>query len=123
MNFQTSIKTCFTKYATFSGRASRSEFWFLCLFSFLAGIVTVIIDSMILGYPAEENGPVNLIFSVLIFLPSLAVGARRLHDIGRSGWWQLITLTVIGIILLIVWFATIGSSKKNEHGAPIKLKK
>ena len=123
MNFQTSIKTCFTKYATFSGRASRSEFWFFCLFSFLAGIVTVIIDSMILGYPAEENGPVNLIFSVLIFLPSLAVGARRLHDIGRSGWWQLITLTVIGIILLIVWFATIGSSKKNIHGSPIKLKK
>ena len=123
MNFQTSIKTCFTKYATFSGRASRSEFWFFCLFSFLAGIVTAIIDSMILGYPAEENGPVNLIFSVLIFLPSLAVGARRLHDIGRSGWWQLITLTVIGIILLIVWFATIGSSKKNVHGAPIKLKK
>jgi len=123
VNFQTSIKTCFTKYATFSGRASRSEFWFFCLFSFLAGIVTAIIDSMILGYPAEENGPVNLIFSVLIFLPSLAVGARRLHDIGRSGWWQLITLTVIGIILLIVWFATIGSSKKNVHGAPIKLKK
>ena len=123
MNFQTSIKTCFTKYATFSGRASRSEFWFFCLFSFLASIITMIIDSMILGYPAEENGPVNLIFSVLIFLPSLAVGARRLHDIGKSGWWQLITLTVIGIILLIVWFATVGSSKKNGHGTPIKLKK
>ena len=123
MNFQTSIKTCFTKYATFSGRASRSEFWFFCLFSFLAGIVTVIIDSMILGYPAEENGPVNLIFSVVVFLPGLAAGARRLHDIDRSGWWQLIYFTVIGIILLIVWFATIGSSKKNVHGAPIKLKK
>ena len=123
MNFQTSVKTCFTKYATFSGRASRSEFWFFCLFCFLGGIVGMIIDTMMLGYPAEETGPINLIFNVVVFLPGLAVGARRLHDIDRSGWWQLIYFTVIGIILLIVWFATIGSSKKNEHGAPIKLKK
>lgn len=83
----------------------------------------MIIDTMMLGYPAEETGPINLIFNVVVFLPGLAVGARRLHDIDRSGWWQLIYFTVIGIILLIVWFATIGSSKKNEHGAPIKLKK
>lgn len=123
MNFQTSIKTCFSKYATFSGRASRSEFWFFCLFCFLGGIVGMIIDTMMLGYPAEETGPINLIFNVVVFLPGLAVGARRLHDIDRSGWWQLIYFTVIGIILLIVWFATIGSSKKNIHGSPIKLKK
>ena len=83
----------------------------------------MIIDSMILGYSAEEDGPIYLIFNILILIPSLAVGARRLHDIGRSGWWQLIYFTIIGIILLIVWFATIGSSKKNVHGAPIKLKK
>ena len=123
MNFQTSIKTCFSKYATFSGRASRSEFWFFFLFGVLGGIIAMIIDSMILGYSAEEDGPINLIFNILILIPSLAVGARRLHDIGRSGWWQLIYFTIIGIILLIVWFATIGSSKKNVHGAPIKLKK
>lgn len=123
MNFQTSIKTCFSKYATFSGRASRSEFWFFCLFCFLGGIVGMIIDTMMLGYPAEETGPINLIFNVVVFLPGLAAGARRLHDIDRSGWWQLIYFTVIGIILLIVWFATIGSSKKNIHGSPIKLKK
>ena len=123
MNFQTSIKTCFNKYATFSGRASRSEFWFFFLFSVLGGIIAMIIDSMILGYSAEEDGPINLIFNILILIPSLAVGARRLHDIGRSGWWQLIYFTIIGIILLIIWFATIGSSKKNIHGSPIKLKK
>lgn len=123
MNFQTSIKTCFSKYATFSGRASRSEFWFFFLFSVLGGIIAMIIDSMILGYSAEDDGPINLIFNILILIPSLAVGSRRLHDIGRSGWWQLIYFTIIGIILLIVWFATIGSSKKNVHGAPIKLKK
>lgn len=123
MNFQTSIKTCFEKYAVFSGRASRSEFWFFLLFGLIGGIIAMIIDSMILGYSIEEDGPINLIFNILILLPSLAVGSRRLHDIGRSGWWQLIYITIIGIILLIVWFATIGSSKKNKHGAPIKLKK
>jgi len=49
-------------------------------------------------------------------VPSLAVGARRLHDCGRSGWWQLLILTVIGIILLLIWWATEGSSEENEYG-------
>ena len=123
MDFATSIKTCFSKYADFSGRASRSEFWWFALFGFIAGLVTGVIDVMILGYSAENNGPVNIIFTVITFLPYLAVGARRLHDINRSGWWQLITLTVIGIILLIIWWATVGKSKKNVHGTPLKLKK
>ena len=123
MDFGTSIKTCFSKYAVFSGRASRSEFWWFALFGLIGGIVTVVIDVMILGYSAEDNGPVNIIFTIVTFLPYLAVGARRLHDINRSGWWQLITLTVIGIILLIIWWATVGENKKNVHGSPLKLKK
>ena len=101
MDFQTSIKTCFNKYAVFSGRALRSEFWFFCLFGLLAGIITTIIDIMILGYSVDSYGPLNLIFSVAIFIPSIAVTARRLHDVNRSGWWQLIALTVIGIIPLL----------------------
>jgi len=123
MDIGTSIKVCFQKYAVFSGRASRSEFWWFALFTFIGGIVTAIVDSMILGYSSESFGPINIIFSVITTLPALAVGARRLHDINKSGWWQLITLTVIGIILLIIWWATIGESKKNPHGNPIKLKK
>lgn len=107
----------------FFGRASRSEFWWFALFTFIGGIVTAIVDVMILGYSSESFGPINIIFSVITTLPALAVGARRLHDINKSGWWQLITLTVIGIILLIIWWATIGESKKNPHGNPIKLKK
>mgnify|MGYP001280189858 FL=1 len=122
MDFTQSIKTCFSKYAVFSGRASRSEFWWFALFGLIGGIVTVVIDVMILGYSAEDNGPVNIIFTVITFLPYLAVGARRLHDINRSGWWQLITLTVIGIILLIIWWATVGKKNKNIHGSSIKLK-
>ena len=123
MNIQTAVKTCFSKYATFSGRASRSEYWFFYLFTIIASIVTWIIDTMLLGYSSEDTGAISLIFQIIIILPSIAVGARRLHDIGKSGWWQLLILTIIGIILLIVWFATIGSSKKNNYGNPIKLKK
>ena len=123
MNFQTSIKTCFSKFAVFSGRASRSEFWFFVLFGFLGGIITVIIDVMILGYPYEENGPINLIFSVALTIPSIAVAARRLHDINKSGWWQLLWITIIGGILLIIWHATEGENKKNRFGPPIKFKK
>ena len=123
MNFQTSIKTCFNKFAVFSGRASRSEFWFFVLFGFLGGIITEIIDVMILGYPYEENGPINLIFSVALIIPSIAVAARRLHDINKSGWWQLLWITIIGGILLIIWHATEGENKKNKFGPPIKFKK
>ena len=123
MNFQTSIKTCFNKFAVFSGRASRSEFWFFVLFGFLGGIIAIIIDVMILGYPYEENGPINLIFSVAIIIPSIAVAARRLHDINKSGWWQLLWITIIGGILLIIWHATEGENKKNKFGSPIKFKK
>ena len=123
MNFQTSIKTCFNKFAVFSGRASRFEFWFFVLFGFLGGIIAIIIDVMILGYPYEENGPINLIFSVAIIIPSIAVAARRLHDINKSGWWQLLWITIIGGILLIIWHATEGENKKNRFGPPIKFKK
>ena len=123
MDFQTSIKTCFKKYADFSGRASRSEFWFFQLFYLIVVIVAMIIDTMLLGYTFEDDGPVQIILWVVTFLPFIAVGARRLHDINRSGWWQLIAIPVIGIILLIIWWATVGKNKKNNHGNPIKLKK
>lgn len=123
MDIATSIKTCFQKYAVFSGRASRSEFWWFALFTSIGGIVTSVADVMILGYVSEDWGPLNIIFSIITTLPSLAVGARRLHDINRSGWWQLITLTIIGVILLFIWWATEGTKKNNSYGKLIKLKK
>ena len=122
MDFQTSIKTCFNKYSDFSGRALRSEFWWFVLFSLLGGIVTTIIDVMILGYSIESYGPINLIFTVALILPGIAFTARRLHDVNRSGWWQLIELTIIGILLIIIWNATEGEKKKNIYGPPIKIK-
>ncbi len=95
MTFVESIKVCFSKYAEFKGRASRPEFWWWCLFVFLAGIAAGVVSQVL-----------SALFSLATILPSLAVGARRLHDTNRSGWWQLIALIpVIGWIVAIVWWA------------------
>jgi len=93
MNFADAIRTCFQKYATFDGRATRPEFWWFFLFSFLGSLVTGLVSDLI-----------SMVFSLAILLPSLAVGARRLHDTDRSGWFLLLWLIpVIGWIILIVW--------------------
>jgi len=120
MDFQTSIKTCFNKYAIFAGRASRSEFWWFFLFGFLGATVAWIIDVMIFGYASDAYGPMYLIFLIVTFLPSIAVGTRRLHDTDKTGWWQLLWITFIGGILVIIWQATMGENKKNKYGSPVK---
>ena len=117
MDFATSINTCLVKkYADFSGRASRSEYWFYSLFIIILSIVTLIIDMMILYYPIEDNGPMSLILMVGTIVPSIAVGARRLHDVGKSGWWQLIIITIVGIPILLYWVIIKGSITTNEYG-------
>ena len=94
MTFIDSIRTCFTKYADFKGCASVSEFWWWVLFTFIA--------SAALGVLSDKA---SAVFSIATFLPSIAVGARRLHDTDRSGWLQLLWLIpVIGWIVLIVFF-------------------
>ncbi len=96
MNFGESISVCFKKYADFNGRAARPEFWWFFLFSFLIQMVIGVVG---LG-PAVSG-----IITLGLLLPSLAVGARRLHDTNRSGWWQLIALIpLIGIVVLIVFW-------------------
>ena len=123
MNFGESIACCFSNYANFNGRGSRSEYWWFALFLFIGGLVTPIVDIMILGYSSESFGPIYIIFSIITFLPALAAGARRLHDINKSGWWQLISFTIVGLIPLIIWMATEGTKENNSYGKPIKLKK
>jgi uncharacterized membrane protein YhaH (DUF805 family) len=98
MTFGESIKTCFSKYADFSGRASRSEYWWFVLFVFLASSVCSILSQPLAG-----------IFGLATLLPWVAAATRRLHDTGRTGWWQLIALVpIIGFIVLIVFLAQEG---------------
>jgi len=109
--------TVLKKYATFSGRAQRAEYWYFVLFSMIASIVLTILDAMFGTLDAQTGyGLLSGLYTLAVFIPALAVGARRLHDIGKSGWWQLIVLIpIIGVILLIVWFAT-DSKEDNQYG-------
>lgn len=106
---------CLKNYVVFEGRARRKEFWFFMLVCFILGIIVQMIDA-ILGTDKLLNGLLNL----ALFLPSLAVGTRRLHDTNRSGWWQLLILTVIGIIPLIIWWASDTKRENNQWGQPTK---
>lgn len=104
MTFEQSIKTCFKKYAVFSGRASRSEYWWWALFDFLGFFLISIFDNAIFDISPKEWGPFSALFWLITFLPYFAVTARRLHDINRTGWWvvywPLIMLAPIFIVLL-----------------------
>lgn len=127
MTFQEAVKSCLSKYVTFSGRASRSEYWFFYLASLLIMIVASILDG-ILGTGFKTVNPLTgleqpsgygwlyLIAVLGLFLPSLAAGIRRLHDGNRSGWWWLIVLTGIGAIVLLVWFIQKGTDGENRYG-------
>lgn len=111
MSFADSVRTVFSKYAVFSGRARRSEYWWFVLFSFLVGIVVSIIDQII------GNAILQLIVSLALLLPSLAVAARRLHDTGRTGWWLLLGLIpLVGAIVLLVFMCMDSQPGQNAYG-------
>ena len=105
------------KYAVFSGRAQRAEFWYFILFSIIVSILLTVVDIMLGLYnPKSGMGVLSGIYALAILIPSIAVGTRRLHDIGKSGWWQFIALIpILGAIVLIVWFA-IDSKEDNKYG-------
>lgn len=104
------------RYGGFDDRAHRTEFWMFMLWGAVVSIALVILDAVI-GTENEYGGLLSGIYAIATIVPSLAVGARRLHDIGRSGWWQLIGLIpLIGLIVLIVWWARDGEAARNEWG-------
>lgn len=109
--------TVLKKYAVFSGRATRSEFWFFVLFNLIASLILGVIDGFIGKVGAENSvGVLGSIYSLAVLIPSLAVTARRLHDTNRSGWWILIGLIpLIGAIVLII-FAAMDSTTDNKYG-------
>lgn len=104
------------KYADFNGRAQRAEYWYFVLFSGIVSIILTVLDVMFGLYDAQSgSGVISSLYSLGVLIPSLAVGSRRLHDIGKSGWWQLLILTIIGIFVLLVWY-TIDSTEDNKYG-------
>lgn len=105
MTFGDAIKKCFNNYATFTGRATRAEFWWWALFSFMVGIVTTFIPF------------VGWLVSLALFIPGLAVAWRRLHDIGKAGGWYFISLIpLVGTILFIVWCCQKSEPMDNRFG-------
>jgi uncharacterized membrane protein YhaH (DUF805 family) len=110
-DIQKAVRACLTKYADFSGRAARPEFWWFILAQVVVGLVINIVPfiGQVLG----------LLFSLAMIVPSLAAGARRLHDIGKTGWLQLIALIpLVGWILLIYWYVQPGNPASNQFGPP-----
>lgn len=114
-----------SKYATFSGRASRSELWWWVLSVFVALTITRIIDGAVVApilgferFQSEGGQPLSVIVSLGVILPNLAVGARRLHDIGKSGWWLLIGLVpAIGMLVLLYFYVQPSEEGGNDFGA------
>ena len=94
----------FRNYATFSGRVSRSGFWYYQLIGFIVSILLTVISAGILG----------LVYSLAAMIPTIAIGTRRLHDTNRSGWWQLLFLIpIIGVIILVIFWA--GKTKAEQN--------
>jgi uncharacterized membrane protein YhaH (DUF805 family) len=113
------------RYAQFSGRSRRKELWMFVLFNTIIGTALYLCGMATMG----QSSSLSMLFFGLYFVyllaalvPGWAVGARRLHDTGRSGWWWLIALVpFVGAILLIVWWATDGQPGDNQYGPNPKL--
>ena len=115
MTFSEAIKTSLVnKYATFSGRATRSEYWYVVLFGYLLALLIVLLGMMV-DSPELIIG-LSSVLSLILLVPGLAVCIRRLHDTGRSGWWYLLVLIpYIGAIALLVIFC-LKSDEDNKYG-------
>ena len=135
MGFTESLKTCFGKYAKFDGRASRSEFWYFILFTFVYFFVAGFLLALTGASQASIDGAI-LFLLIPIFMPSIAVAASRLHDINQSGWMQCIfipgffadllfgtgyVIYIMTLALWAFWFSQAGKKNKNRFGpAPKK---
>ena len=117
IGFGEAVRNFFTQYATFSGRATRSEYWYVALFVFLAEIVITIIGNLI---SSEFSSVLNTLFALATLIPGWAIVWRRLHDIGKSGGWYFIGLIpLVGWIILLVFFCT--DSKPDNRFGPRKV--
>lgn len=115
-------KRCFQKYATFEGRARRKEFWFFTLVNMLMQIGLTVVDAALGTLTLTGIGVLGVLYNLTILIPSAAVSWRRMHDIGRSGWWSLITLLpLFGILIWLFWATRDSVTYDNKWGVNPKL--
>ena len=118
MNMKEAVVSVLTNWNNFSGRACRSEFWYFVLATFLVSMIISIIEiaTGMVDIESAEMGILSIIFTLLLFVPSLSVTARRLQDRGWSGWWQLLYLTIVGILIIIVLNILPAKEDENKWG-------
>ena len=118
MNMKEAVISVLTNWNNFSGRACRSEFWYFILATFLISIIISIIEiaTGMVDIESSEMGILSWIFTLLLFVPSLSVTARRLQDRGWSGWWQLLYLTIVGILVIVVLNILPAKEDENKWG-------
>lgn len=124
MGFGQAVSTCFSKYATFSGRARRSEFWWWQLFVIIVVLLAAVIDNVAgLQFTKKSStatvsvGWIEAVVELAVLIPSIAVLFRRLHDTGRSGWWWLLSwICCIGTILLWIFCLSDSTPGPNQYG-------
>ena len=132
MGFGQAIGACLGKYGTFSGRASRSEFWWFYLFTTIVSGIPIFLGGILLGISGSSSsdgsgGGVTLVIAILLYaigvvaslafiIPTLAVGCRRLHDRGTSGWLQLLLLVPCANFVLIIFWILAGTEADNVYG-------
>ena len=109
MTFADSVKTVFSKYATFTGRATRSEYWYFVLFNAIATIVLSTVD-LALGMNLLSG-----VYSLAVLIPGIAVGVRRLHDMGKAGTMLLLCFVPIVGLIVIYWMCQ-PSVEDNQYG-------
>ena len=120
MNFRVAVIKCFMLYTVFSGRAKRAEFWWFFLFSAIVGLIGSLTDSTLGTKRVFEDGNSIGLFQsliqIVILLPGLAVGSRRLHDTNKSGWWQLLwIIPIFGWIPLIIFLSFPSNDDENKY--------
>ncbi len=126
MGLSEAVKSVFSKYATFEGRASRSEYWFFDLFNILLEIGLYVVGLILGAVVGDATGALAglgigyvlfCLYALVALIPSISVFVRRMHDIGRSGWWWWIALIpIVGAIVLLVFLVTGSDRGDNQYG-------
>lgn len=118
VGFLKAIKLAFANYFNFSGRSSRSEYWFFVLFYLMVSIVLIFTPVLFVSPELLEiTGLIDLIFQIFIIIPTLSLSVRRLHDIDNRGWWVLISIIpILGWLALLVMHTREGNAKENRFG-------